>query len=493
MAEESVLSRFIKGTISIAFGNMSLLTLGLVGTMVATRRMPEEEYGVFVLFQVIAMFLMQISSFGLDLALAKFMAGAETDEERRRLFNTAWWWRFMIIPIASLLAFVARPLLTSLFGELLLEAFIFVPVLFFFDSMIKLLKAALQGYFRFRDIGIVDILSSVLNFGLIILFVLVMDMGLMGLIYSRIISIGAAFSYAFLRLPAQKRFEIDRSLLFQMLRFGTPLLANDILSFVYTRIDTLVIGALLGPAEIAYYEIARRIPDSLQRLYESFRSVYFPFISKFLDTNEYRKAARLLNTSSRYMAFASLLAAVGVMAFGADFLQLLFSDRYLASAPAFTVLMMTMGVSFVGNILGTTLVAQGETEKPAIINTVHSAVSVAGSLLFIPMFGIVGAAFAGLAGNLISNPLNLFFVRRGKLDARLWEYGKPLLIGFGVWAIYALVSPTSFLVRTAFVALYVVVCALTGVLNLSDLAILGDSDLPMSSRVRSLLSRFSQA
>lgn len=492
MAEESVLSRFVKGTISIAFGNMSLLTLGLVGTMIATRRMPEEDYGVFVLFQVIAMFLMQISSFGLDLALAKYMAGAEDEEERRRLFNTAWWWRFMIIPVASLLAFVARPLLTSLFGELLLEAFIFVPVLFFFDSMIKLLKAALQGYFRFRDIGVVDVIASVLNFSLIMLFVLVMEMGLMGLIYARCISIGAAFVYGFLRLPAQKRFEMDRVLLRRMLRFGTPLLANDILSFVYTRIDTLVIGALLGPAEIAYYEIARRIPDSLQRLYESFRSVYFPFISKFLDANEHQKAARLLNASSRLMAFVSLFAAVGVMAYGGDFLQLLFSDRYLASAPAFTVLMMTLGVSFVGNILGTTLVAQGETEKPAIINTVHSAVSIAGSLLFIPMFGIVGAAFAGLAGNLVSNPLNLFFVRRGKLDARLWDYGKPLLIGFSVWALFAVVSPVSFVARAAFVALYVLICAVFGVFSLSDLAILTDSGLPMPGRVRSMLARFSQ-
>ncbi len=493
MAEQSILVRFIRGTLSTAFGNMSLLTLGLVGTMIATRRLPEDEFGVFVLYQVIAMFLMQFSSFGLDMALAKYLAGTDDEEERRLLFNTAWWWRFITIPVVSLIGFALRPGISALFGEVSLEVFLFIPAMYFFDSMIRLLKSGLQGYFRFGDIGIVDFLGSLSNFLLILLLVLVFDLRLMGLIYARVLSLGLAFAYAFIRLPVQKRLEMDRGLLRKMLWFGVPLQANDILSFIYTRIDTLVIGALLGPAEIAYYEIARRIPDSLLRVYEAFRSVYFPFISRFLEQRENVKAARLLNASSRLIAFVSMLGAVFVMAFGGDFLTLLFPDRYLASAPAFTILTMTLAIMFVGNILGTTLVAVGDTRKPAIINTIHSVVSVVASLLLIPPFGIAGAAFAVMAGNIVSNPINLFFVRRHAIHARLWDYAKPVLIALVVWAAYALIGPETVLARVAFILAFLVLSGVLGVFTLNDLAVLGDSDLPLPGVVRSLLTRRSQA
>src|SRR5690606_41186575 len=75
----------------------------------------------------------------------------------------------------------------------------------------------------------------------------------------------------------------DRQVLQELLRFGFPLQLNFVLSFVFSRADTFLISVLLGPAQVAFYEIARRIPDSVSDAYEAFVQVYFPSVAQRIE------------------------------------------------------------------------------------------------------------------------------------------------------------------------------------------------------------------
>ena len=470
---DSLLSRFIGGTISVGLGTLSVMVLGLLGMMVAARYLTAEALGAFVLLRVVAFFFTQVSSFGLDLSMAKFITSTEDDRHKRKLINTVIYFRLFTICVVSLVALIVMPALSTLFGSSLSsDLAVFVPLLFLLQSSRRLLRSILQGFLLFKRLGRGDLIASVSNLILMVLFVLLLDRGLIGLVYARVISLSLACAFEYYCIPTKKQFEFHLDILKEALAFGFPLQINDILGFAFGRIDTLIIGALLGPADIAYYEIARKIPDSFAQLYEAFRAVYFPFVARLFARGEQKKAARVLNNSTRLISFASLLGTLVALLFGSDIISLLFSERYLPSVSAFVLLMIVMSISRVGNILGTSLVALGDSGKPAIINTAHTAVSLVSNLILIPAFGIVGAALASLAGTSAANPLNVLFLRRRKVDVRASDYLKPILV-FGAFLLLALLlKPTTFLQKALVVLLFLFSCRFLSVITGDDLAAL---------------------
>jgi O-antigen/teichoic acid export membrane protein len=463
-----MIQRFIGGTLSMGFGNGSMLIFGILGTVLVARILPEADFGAFVILQVASTFLAQITSFGLDVALTRFLTNITDEGEQQRYLGTSVSFRIICIVLASIVALALSSGLVALFGQEINAVLVYLPIMFFLESMSRLLRAVLQGVFKFRLQGLADFVISALNLALIVVFIVWQNGGLRELIDAKLISMAVGLVMVYLALPTRYRPQLHRDTLAKLLRFGFPLQINDVLSFIFTRIDTILIGALLGTVGVAYYEVARRIPDAVGRLFQSFVTVYFPFMSKLSDENP-AKAATLLNTSIRLTAFVGFWGALFAVLFGGDLMIWLFSDKYQASIPAFVILVVTMSLGFVSNILGTSLVAIGDTSKPAVINTVHSLISLVSSLILIPIQGITGAALAGLAGNLVSNPLNAYFLLRHRVGLMLQTYIRPLLIFIALAALAVFVTPSGVEWRIILLVSYGVICLLWSVIRIDEI------------------------
>lgn len=467
--DKGLTTRMVGGTLSLGSLSVVSMVLGLLSTVVIARQFPAEVFGAFILLQVIVGFLAQMSSLGLDMTIAKFVAGSEDAARRQELVSTALWLRLGAVVLACLLAWLARSLLLHLFSASVLTALIvFVPLLFLLESGQNLLKAILQGFFRFTQIGVTDLITSALNLLLIAALVSSSRQGAEGLALARAAALAVACVFAWIVMPVKVRPVAQPAVVKEMARFGLPLQINDILHFTFTRIDTLVIGALLGPTDIAIYEVARKIPDSLARLYEPFRAVYFAFSSRLFALGDRDRAARLLNDSSRLVAFAATLGAALALLYGRDLIGLLFSDKYLASAPLFVLLMVNLCLRLVGNVLGTSLVAGGEPDKPAVINVFNTAVSLAGTVLLVPQWGVAGATVGTILGTVAVYPAMMLFLRR-RVDARVLPYLKPMAV-FCVWAALVLwLHPAGLALHLASLALFLTACALLSVVTRHDL------------------------
>jgi stage V sporulation protein B len=470
--EKGLTSRMITGITSLGVFSVAGMALGLLTTMFIARRFPAEDFGTFVLLQVVVGFLTQVSSLGLDLSVARFIAGTEDDVRRYDLLSTAILMRLSAIVAASLVAWIGRPLLFKLFdASMLSDLMIFVPLMFLLESTRSLLKSILQGFFRFSRIGITDLMTSLLNLLLLLAVTSFLRAGVVELILARVIAVFAAGAFAYFSIPVKKKLVLRPDIIKELTKFGLPLQLNDILHFIFTRVDTLVIATLLGPADIAIYEIARKIPDSLRQLYEPFRSVYFAFSSKLFALEDRNKSARLLNDSARLIALGTILGAAIALLYGKDIIQLIFSDKYLPSAPIFVLLMVNLSLSLVGNVLGTSLVSVGESDKPAIVNLFNAVGSLLGCLLLTPVWGVIGAAIGTTFGTVAVFPAMMVFLRR-RIDAKVMPYLKPMLI-FCVWAALALLlRPGGFLAKSGFIALFLLLCAFLSVVTKDDLMFL---------------------
>jgi O-antigen/teichoic acid export membrane protein len=473
----SVFSRFFAGTVSIGFARVSLIVFGLITVMIAVRYVSPEEYGAFVLLQVILTFLTEFTSFGLTLTIPQSLASTSDPIIKRKIINTAIWFRFLTVIAVGILILVFRFALdgykgSSIWSDLLL----YLPLLLILGSLESTFETILQGLFKFNLIGILGTIGILINLILTLIFIVYLKLGVLGLIYAKLIPIAVQLLIAVIYSRIEIRLEFSKETLQEMLVFGFPLQLQYILGFAFSRVDTVIIASMLGTSGIAYYEVARRIPDNLNQLFNSLRSVYFPLISELNAINQQDKALELLNTSIRGLSFLTLLCAIIAVTFGKDIIHLLFSDQYLISYPLFVLLMIGLSLNIVENTLGYSLTAIGEPDKPLYVNIARGITSTIGNLLVIPIIGIIGAPLINLFSNIIATPMDMFFLAKRKYYVQIRQYIKPLII-FGVnAAIFYLLNTSSFLIKLGVTALFIVSCFILSVITKEDLlVILGET------------------
>lgn len=423
----SMIADFVRGIVHVGFGNAAVLFLGLVGTMVVVRLLPVEDFGAFVLLYTVAEFLLQMSTLGLEEALPRFISPEDDPTQKRNVLNTALCLRLVATLVFSLIAWLSTPALASYFGESVVDLFPYLIAMFLLLGLGSLFRTALGSLFLFKRVGYTSVVQSASSIVLVVALVGFLKFGLLGLIYSRLISLALAAAYAWASIPQRPRLVANAGLARQLVSFGYPLHANSALTFLYHRVDTLMVGALLGPAQLAYYEVGRRIPDALRTLAGAFRTVYFPFIAKLVAKKDSDKVTELVNNSLRFVAVAGTVGALATLFLGRDLLVVLFSDRYAISSPVFVLSMLALAVSQVSTVLGYSLIAVGDRAKPLFINCLRASIVLGCNYILIPRVGIVGAAVAGLVGTVIANPVAALLLKR-RIDFRTWEYVKPAAI-----------------------------------------------------------------
>jgi O-antigen/teichoic acid export membrane protein len=471
--EPSLLSRLVGGTTFTGLGRLSSVVFSLVSVLLVTRALPAEDYGAYVILRVVVLFLGQVSSIGLETALPVFIGKAQDADTRRRTFSTVLYSRLLTIVVFSLIAIPFRTQIMALLGSSAeRELVVFIPILFLLETLLGLMQSALQSFLRFNRIGISDFIAGMTNLLLIVVFVLWLRLGFLGLIYARCLALGIALVFTWFSLPIQKRFEFDFDILRSLVKFGAPLQVNSILSFIFGRIDTVLVGLLLGAEGVAFYEIARKIPDSLSQIFEAYRMVYYPYMSRFFAEKQWDRLGKLLNNSNRLISFVSLSGALVTMLFGQELVSMLFTSEYAPSVAPLIVLMIGLCFFMIGYILGTSLVAIGDTTKPPLINIFHMAATVIGNLLLIPRFGITGAAIASMAGSVVTNPLNVYFLRRRDVAVNTLSYVKSMVIFAVHAAVYFVLQPASLWIRGLFVVTFLCSSFLFAVVTLADVELL---------------------
>lgn len=470
-ANKDSASQAVSGTVWLTIANVITMVLGLALVVVSTRKFTADVYGSYILLWLISGLLSQITTLGFGLAIPRFLAISEDAHRKELLVNTFITLRLMVFGVMTIIALALAPLLFKLFGvERETTTLVFVVMMFFVSSFTSTMQSILQGFSRFKQIAVWDILSSFLNLILIFCLIPLPISDLAVFVCSYLIAYVIAGVYMFVSIPVRKYLLIEIPLMKSIIKFGFPLQLNDIVSYFYGRIDTLMIAAMLPVADIAYFEVARKIPDSLLAFFDAYTTVFFPLFSHLYSANEYEKAELLLRSSLRLITFISLFMAGAALLFGKDIIRLLFSEKYVVAAPVFFILMVALALTLIGYLLGKSLVAVGESDKPAKINLAHAAISLLLNWLLLPLFGIIGAGITGLAGPAVTNPLNYIFLTRKLPMHILSAYLKPLVIFVG-WAVLIFLIPIdAFFFKIIAIVLFVLINVFFSVITKDDFA-----------------------
>ncbi|MBI3264290.1 MAG: oligosaccharide flippase family protein [Acidobacteria bacterium] len=190
-----------------------------------------------------------------------------------------------------------------------------------------------------------------------------------------------------------------------------PIGLGVLLSALYFRVDLFLVQQWVGDGAAGLYNAVFRLIEALRLFPAAVLAVMFPQLCRTRD-------ARLLRRMSIHLGAAGLALAAAVYWAAPAIVQMFYGSRYLGAVGAFRILTLALPLLFVNYALTHQLIAWNLQRAYAVICGLSLAGNLAVNALWIPRFGIEGAAWCTLLTELtLASACTLVLLHRGMAAA----------------------------------------------------------------------------
>ncbi len=170
---------------------------------------------------------------------------------------------------------------------------------------------------------------------------------------------------------------------------------HQIVGVLYITIDSQLIAYFNGNESLGLYQAFFRIILILLFVSDLLNNVFLPYLSFHFgkDFSSYKKIAYSLN---RIVILLGLFLFVFINLFSSFIVDIIYSEEYKPILVLCLPLSLVMLCRILTSIYGISLTVSGNQRQRLIIVVVSLAVSLSFNLYFIPIYGIVGAAYVSL-------------------------------------------------------------------------------------------------
>jgi O-antigen/teichoic acid export membrane protein len=219
-------------------------------------------------------------------------------------------------------------------------------------------------------------------------------------------------------------FNINRSLFF--LKDSWPFIISGIAVVIYTRIDSIMLGQMLGNKSVGIYSVALRISEIWYFIPMTVVASTFPSIieSKRISEEAYLNKFKKL---FKFLFWTALFLSVCTSFFAKFAISLLYGDKYIESA-SILVLQTWSGIFVFLGVAGGRWFLAENLQNILIYRTISGAIINIGlNIILIPKYGIHGAAWATLISQAVAN---IFSNAIGKRSRPLFYMQVESIFGF---------------------------------------------------------------
>lgn len=379
-------------------GNTAILGIGTFGSKILvflllplyTACLSTAEYSTADIITQSANLLMPLMALGICDAVFRFTL--DRDIDRTQVLTTG-----LYVILAGLTVFALLFPLLNLIDYF--EGYMWLIILYAFLANVHSLLAQ---YVRARGMtaffAIQGIIATAATIGLNILFLVVLDIGLIGYVLSVVIADGAVsliiiavirdeFSLSFRRF--------NKSIASQMLKFSLPLIPTTVFWWVTNVSDRYMVKGFIGDDVNGLYAAAFKIPTMLILLSGIFIEAW-QFSAVTERDTESRKSHEVF-FGTVFDSFQGMLyiSAAGLIAFSKLFAIVLFDDSYYAAWQYMPLLIVATVFSSLVTFMGSVYLVDKKSVHSFVTSMIGAVVNVALNLTLIPTpLGANGAALA---------------------------------------------------------------------------------------------------
>jgi O-antigen/teichoic acid export membrane protein len=223
--------------------------------------------------------------------------------------------------------------------------------------------------------------------------------------------------------------------------FGSRLAGANMIYYIYTYIDTLMIGYFLTSTDVGYYEAATSLSRFFWLIPDAVGIVAYPAVSEYWTKNNHLAINKLVEKATKYSTCVLIFIGMVVIFFARDIVTFIFTSKFSPAILPLTIL--TIGTVASGTIrsLGSIFAGIGRPDLMLKITAICAVGNLFLSATLIPSYGIIGAATATTSARILFLIITIYLLKKVfaiKFDS-FWYVKIGMLVGISVTLFYALI------------------------------------------------------
>lgn len=383
-----------------------------------------DDFGHFMLAYTILVGLSIVSRFGMGTAVLRF-AGVLYENKNpgqlKKLNVDALKLNLLLSITLSICLLLFKKTLANYFfdGELVDSLLTVIAIVIPFYSYIGLQSAFMKAYKKPQWAALFEI--GIVNFftGSIVLCLALVGLEITKEIASvilllscvAVVFVGSEYVKRILRKSTMTSKVIQVETNTNFFRTLPDYALSSIIDYSVKFTPTLFLGYFASSSDVGLYSLANRIAIVISFILWIINSVYAPYFANLYENGDKIKLQQMVKNSMLYMILIATPLFLIILIFSTQILGY-FGSAYKDASFALILLGTGQYINVLTGPVVFLLNMTGLQKKIRNIVILTGALSIISSLIFIPIYGIMGAVFSTVIGLVIQNLLALYITKR---------------------------------------------------------------------------------
>lgn len=395
------MNKLVKGVASVLFSSVSGIIIGLIYQPLLARIAGIELYGEIATLIAWYGILQVVFNLGMFDSVRKYVSNYINNKNDDILVIS------LILPVfIGLVMFLIMAIILNILKGIMVNEYIYffyiIGLSLVFTNAWIAVKSIMYSFHKEDTFVKYDILSRIIDKGLVILFVII-GYNIFSLAYALLITgivnlIIAIFlwnKYIDCKLNIKQFFQIENIILIkEILKFGSLSITGILSAQILYKSDILLIKYFLGNSYTGIYKVGLTLAEQLWLVPKAVQSVIFHNSSEYWGQNKIRELTNIFNKSLKYTYLFLVLAGGGLFVLAKPFISLIFGPEYSSAVLPLQILIVgTFGFG-IARIFLSTFSATSWIKVSQTITIIVTLINIIMNYFLIPVYGIIGAAIA---------------------------------------------------------------------------------------------------
>ncbi len=328
---DNIAGKVVKGAVWSAFDRFGVMGLQFIVNLVLARLLSPDDFGAIGMLMIFITVSQVFVDGGFGAALIQKKSPTQTD------YSTIFFWNTGIGCALYVIMFLCAPVISEFYHIPVLESVLRVIGLTIVTSCISNIQTnRLQKELQFKAIAITDI-GAFAGGGIVGIFMAFTGCGVWSLVAMMVVQGMAKILILYAVSRWIPKLTFSGNSFRQLFSFGGYLFLSNLLEAICRNLQGLVIGRKFSAAQMGYYSQASKLDNiTSYSIPQVIAAVMYPVFSRFQDDKE--RLCHLVEMDMRIISLVvyPLLSLLIIVA--EPLIGLLYGDRWIPSAPYFSIL-----------------------------------------------------------------------------------------------------------------------------------------------------------
>lgn len=469
------LANRLRGSYRAALSGQAISKIaGGILTIALARILNPDEFGLLFLAISIFGIVQLFSRLGIASSAARYIA--EYKESNPSQIPNILRFSFLLnigtILIVCLVYLLLIQSLSNQFDEPSLEPLLLLGVFFIaLSTVFTYNRRILQGLEEIRVSSILRAANDTTRLIIVLTFVF-LGLGAAGaltgyvLAFGLSVSLGLGYLYRF-HYKSIQRSPIEQGLQRKVAKYTVPLTFTSMANVIENKVDTILVGFLIGPAPVAFYTISKQIITFLETPVTALGYTLSPTYEALKTKGDVESAADIYEHALANSLLLYIPASAGLALVAENLILVVFGRAYLDTVPVLQVFAIYMALRSISQLTSNGLDYLGRGRDHAIVQWVSASLNIVLNLILIPLIGVLGAAIATVITYSLYTFINtiiLVIELNLQLQPLFHKIGKVIIIT-SIMSVFVIVIKISLTGIVSIIAMIAVGTVVWGVLS----------------------------